>query len=154
MPASSSARSLQNYASIGWQTPIGYYGTQIGVSFERLNYSLIKTFASVQAEGDATVTTLTASQQLLRSSNLNLSLFANYDKNSIENHTLGFNDIETGNINLLGSFKAQWDNKNLLSTEKIALGDANDVRACPGGEASSDQGYVGALSDSDRSPRV
>lgn len=209
--------SRTNFAQIGWQTPVGYYGTQLRVSFARLNYALIGTFAALQAEGDATITAFNASQPLLRSRNLNATVYTTYETKRIEDRTLAFNNVETRrinstriglrgdwrdallggglntfnlaylggklqieqgaaiandqgpfgantlgnfgktnldllrlqtvtqNVNLLGSLKAQWANKNLPSAEKISLGGANDVRAYPVGEASGDQGYVGTL---------
>jgi len=43
------------------------------------------------------------------------------------------------------SFSEQWASKNLDMSEKFSLGGPNAVRAYPQGEASGDEGYVGAI---------
>ena len=51
----------------------------------------------------------------------------------------------TDNLNLLGSFNAQWASKNLASAEKMALGGVSGVRAYPTGEAAGDTGFQGSF---------
>lgn len=89
-----------NFSRIAWQTPVGYYGTQVGAAVARLNYTLIKDFAPLRAEGDATVAGLYATHPLVRSRNLNLNLQGGYDKKRIEDRILSVNSVETRRINI------------------------------------------------------
>lgn len=48
-------------------------------------------------------------------------------------------------VALWASYRRQWSDKNLDSSEKLSLGGPYGVRAYPVGEASGDQGWLGAL---------
>ncbi|MFM9972281.1 MAG: ShlB/FhaC/HecB family hemolysin secretion/activation protein [Burkholderiales bacterium] len=55
------------YMRLSYQLPVGPYGTRLGVSHSDLHYRLGNDFAALNAEGDATVTSLSATHPLLRS---------------------------------------------------------------------------------------
>ncbi|MGB4116382.1 MAG: ShlB/FhaC/HecB family hemolysin secretion/activation protein [Polaromonas sp.] len=89
-----------NLARIAWQTPVGYYGTQVGVSYSKLNYLLIKDFAPLKAEGDATMTSVYATHPVVRSRNFNVSAQLNHDSKRLEDRLQSVNSTETRRINL------------------------------------------------------
>ena len=89
-----------NLARIAWQTPVGYYGTQVGVSYSKLNYLLIKDFAPLKAEGDAAMASVYATQPVVRSRNLNVSAQLGYDSKRLEDRVQSVNSTETRRINL------------------------------------------------------
>ncbi len=89
-----------NFARVGWQVPVGYHGTQVGVAFAKINYALIGSFAALGAEGDARVTSIYLTHPLVRSRNLNLSLLAGYDKKDTEDRTLSVSNVETRHIDI------------------------------------------------------
>ena len=84
-----------NLARVGWQIPIGYYGTQVGVSYTRLNYLLIKDFAALRAEGDASIATAFISHPVVRSRNFNLNAQLGYDSKRLEDRVLSVGSTET-----------------------------------------------------------
>ena len=88
-----------NSARLSWQTPVGYYGTQAGASFTKLNYSLIKDFAALQAEGDASTTSWFVSHPMLRTRNANASVTLGRDNKRIEDRTLAVANLESRSIN-------------------------------------------------------
>lgn len=89
-----------NFSRIGWQTPVGYYGTQVGVSLTKLNYLLIKDFAALQAEGDASIASVFVAHPIVRSRNFNLNAQLGYDSKRLEDRVLSVNSTETRRIKL------------------------------------------------------
>ena len=87
--------SRTNLARVGWQIPIGYYGTQVGVSYTKLNYLLIKDFAALRAEGDASIATAFISHPVVRSRNFNLNAQLGYDSKRLEDRVLSVSSTET-----------------------------------------------------------
>lgn len=136
-----------NFSRVAWQTPVGYYGTQAGVAYARLNYTLIKDFAPLRAEGDAGIQSLFASQPLLRTRNANLSLLAGYDKKDIEDRTLAVNNTETRRITVTRvSLQGDWRDSVLgggLNTFSLAYASGN-TRIAQAAAAAADQGVFGA----------
>ena len=92
--------SRTNFSRIGWQAPVGYYGTQAGVSFTKLNYLLIKDFAALQAEGDASIASVFVAHPIVRSRNFNLNAQLGYDSKRLEDRVLSVATTETRRINL------------------------------------------------------
>jgi hemolysin activation/secretion protein len=84
-----------NLVRLAWQTPVGYYGTQVGVSYVKLNYLLIKDFAALQAEGDASITSAFISHPIVRSRNFNLNTQLSYDSKKLEDRVLSAGTTET-----------------------------------------------------------
>ncbi|SIT35748.1 Peptide ABC transporter permease [Paraburkholderia piptadeniae] len=60
------------YGRIGYEAPVNAYGTRVGVAVSRLNYALGKEFASLDAQGEATVVDLTLTHPLVRTRSQNL----------------------------------------------------------------------------------
>ena len=89
-----------NLSRIAWQTPVGYYGTQVGVAFTQLNYLLIKDFAALQAEGDASIASAFVAHPIVRSRNFNLNGQLGYDNKRLEDRVLSVATVETRRINL------------------------------------------------------
>jgi hemolysin activation/secretion protein len=135
-----------NFAYIGWQTPLGYQGTQASLSFSKLNYALIGTFAALQAEGDAAVTTLIVSHPLVRSRNLNASAYGAYENKRIEDRVLTVNSVETRHIdNLRAGLRGDWRDTLLgggLSTYNLAV-TAGKLRIDQAPAIANDQGAFG-----------
>ena len=88
-----------NLARIAWQTPLGYYGTQVGVSYTKLNYLLIKDFAALQAEGDASIASAFIAHPIVRSRGFNLNAQLGYDSKRLEDRVLSVASTETRSIN-------------------------------------------------------
>jgi len=57
---------------VAYTLPVGSQGTKLGVSYARLNYTLGKDFAALQAHGTAAVASVYALHPFIRSRNLNL----------------------------------------------------------------------------------
>ena len=89
-----------NLSRIAWQTPVGYYGTQVGASYTRLNYLLIKDFAVLRAEGDASIASVFATHPIVRSRNFNVNAQLGYDSKRLEDRVLSVGSTETRRINL------------------------------------------------------
>ena len=87
-----------NLNRIAWQAPIGYYGTQVGVSYTKLNYLLIKDFAALRAEGDASIASVFATHPIFRSRNYNLNAQLGYDSKRLEDRVLSVGTTETRRI--------------------------------------------------------
>lgn len=75
----STAGSGMTYGRAAWQTPLGGDGLQAGSAWSSLRYELGEDFESLQAEGDARVSTLWAAYPILRSETRNLSVRVAYD---------------------------------------------------------------------------
>ena len=92
--------SRTNFSRIGWQAPVGYYGTQAGVSFTKLNYLLINDFAALRAEGDASIASVFVAHPIVRSRNFNLNAQLGYDSKRLEDRVLSVATTETRRIKL------------------------------------------------------
>jgi hemolysin activation/secretion protein len=98
-----------NFARIAWQTPLGYYGTQVGASYSRLNYGLIKDFAALKAEGDAGIASVFVTHPFVRSRNFNMNGTLGFDQKSIEDRVLSTSVTETRRINVArASVRGNW----------------------------------------------
>lgn len=97
-----------NFGRIAWQTPVWYYGTKVGVSYANLNYSLIKDFAALRAEGDGVIKSVFVYHPIIRTRNLNLILQGGFDQKDIEDRTLSTNSVETRRIRI-GKIGVQGD---------------------------------------------
>ncbi len=67
-----SERSDTLYGRIGYEAPINAQGTRVGVAVSRLNYALGQEFASLDAQGEATVVDFTLTHPLVRTRNQSL----------------------------------------------------------------------------------
>jgi hemolysin activation/secretion protein len=91
-----------NFQAIGWSVPVGWWGTRAGISVQAFEYSLIKSFAPLRAEGDGKVLAAYAQHPLVRSRRHNLYLNANVQRLSSEDRTLSIGNIETRRVNQSG----------------------------------------------------
>ena len=73
-----------NFGRVAWQTPIWYYGTKVGISYSKLNYSLIKDFAPAKLDGEGEIASLFAYHPIIRTRNLNVILNVGIDGKSLE----------------------------------------------------------------------
>jgi hemolysin activation/secretion protein len=98
-----------NFVRLGWQTPLGYYGTQFGASYSRLNYALIKDFSALNAEGDAGIAAMFVSHPVVRSRNFNVNASLGVDNKAIEDRVLSTSVTETRRINVTkASLRGNW----------------------------------------------
>ena len=67
------------YGRVGYEAPINAQGTRLGVAVSRLNYALGKEFASLDAQGEATVVDFTLTHPLLRTRSQNLLARVNFE---------------------------------------------------------------------------
>ncbi|MFL9900659.1 ShlB/FhaC/HecB family hemolysin secretion/activation protein [Paraburkholderia fungorum] len=67
------------YGRVGYEAPINAQGTRVGVAVSRLNYALGKEFASLDAQGEATVVDFTVTHPLLRTRSQNLLARVNFE---------------------------------------------------------------------------
>lgn len=89
-----------DFGRIAWQTPVGYHGTQIGMAYARLDYTLIKDFSALLAEGDARIASFYVTHPLVRTRNLNFNLLAGFDRKDTEDRMLAVNSVETRRISI------------------------------------------------------
>jgi hemolysin activation/secretion protein len=98
-----------NFARIAWQTPLGYYGTQVGASYSQLNYALIKDFAALKAQGDAGIASVFVTHPFVRSRNFNINGALGFDHKSIEDRVLSTSVTETRRVNVArASVRGNW----------------------------------------------
>lgn len=67
------------YGRVGYEAPVNAQGTRVGVAVSRLNYALGKEFASLDAQGEATVVDFTVTHPLLRTRSQNLLARVNFE---------------------------------------------------------------------------
>lgn len=69
----------QQYGRIAYQLPIGPWSTQVGVAYSDMDYELAKKFDELKAHGNARITSLFASQTLVRSRDFSLYAQLQFD---------------------------------------------------------------------------
>ncbi|NIF52190.1 ShlB/FhaC/HecB family hemolysin secretion/activation protein [Burkholderia sp. Ax-1724] len=67
------------YGRVGYEAPLNAQGTRLGVAVSRLNYALGKEFASLDAQGEATVVDFTLTHPLVRTRNQSLLGRVNFE---------------------------------------------------------------------------
>lgn len=75
----STAGSGMTYGRAAWQTPLGGSGLQAGIAWSSLEYELGEDFESLDAHGEAEVSSVWAAYPFLRSQTRNLTLRLSYD---------------------------------------------------------------------------
>jgi hemolysin activation/secretion protein len=99
------------YGRIGYEAPVNAYGTRVGVALSRLNYALGKDFASLDAQGEATVVDLTVTHPLLRTRNQNLLARANLEyRDLIDN--IGVVDLHNPRSLIEGSVGLSYESRD------------------------------------------
>lgn len=79
----------QRYARLAWQLPLGTKGTQLGLAYSAMRYELGKSFAGLDAHGEARIASLFALQPLRRTRDLSLYAQAQLDAKALEDN-IGF----------------------------------------------------------------
>lgn len=74
----------QQYGRIAYQLPIGPWSTQVGVAYSDMDYELAKNFDELKAHGNARITSLFASQPLVRSRDFSLYAQLQFDDKRLE----------------------------------------------------------------------
>lgn len=69
----------QHYYRAAYQLPIGRWGTQVGVAYSDLDYQLAKDFTSLDAHGNARITSAYVIQPLIRSRDFSLYTQLQFD---------------------------------------------------------------------------
>jgi hemolysin activation/secretion protein len=69
---------------LSYVVPVGSSGTKVGVVYSKLNYTLGKNFAALQAHGTATVASAYVMHPFIRSRNLNVFALAGLDDKSLQ----------------------------------------------------------------------
>lgn len=72
-----------SYGRIGYQLPVGTFGTRVGASYSDMRYQLGKDFTVLNAHGSAEVASVFLSHPFVRSRNLNLTGSVSYDDKSL-----------------------------------------------------------------------
>ena len=82
----------QQYGRIAYQLPIGPWSTQVGVAYSDMEYELAKDFEDLEAYGNARISSLYASQPLVRGRDFSLYAQVQYDdkrlKDNIAQHDI------------------------------------------------------------------
>lgn len=81
--------------------PVAYSGTRVGISIAQFDYSLQKDFASLQAHGTGTVTSLYGLHPIIRTRNANLIGQISYENKLLKDRIDSNNVIEDRKINTI-----------------------------------------------------
>ena len=76
----------QQYGRFAYQLPIGPWSTQVGVAYSDMEYELAKDFEDLEAYGNARITSLYASQPLVRSRDVSLYAQVQYDDKRLKDN--------------------------------------------------------------------
>jgi len=101
------------YGRVGYEAPVNAYGTRVGVAVSRLNYALGKEFASLDAQGEATVVDLTLTHPLVRTRSQNLLARVNLEyRDLIDN--VGVVDSHNPRSLIEGSVGLSYESRDTL----------------------------------------
>ncbi|SEJ18769.1 ShlB/FhaC/HecB family hemolysin secretion/activation protein [Paraburkholderia diazotrophica] len=101
------------YGRAGYEAPVNAYGTRVGVAVSRLNYALGKEFASLDAQGEATVVDLTLTHPLVRTRSQNLLARVNLEyRDLIDN--VGVVDSHNPRSLIEGSVGLSYESRDTL----------------------------------------
>lgn len=101
------------YGRIGYEAPINAEGTRVGVAVSRLNYALGKEFASLDAQGEATVVDFTLTHPLVRTRNQSLLARVNIEyRDLIDN--IGVADLHNPRSLVEGSVGLSYESRDGL----------------------------------------
>ncbi|MFM0202534.1 ShlB/FhaC/HecB family hemolysin secretion/activation protein [Paraburkholderia fungorum] len=101
------------YGRIGYEAPINAQGTRVGVAVSRLNYALGKEFASLDAQGEATVVDLTLTHPLVRTRSQSLLGRVNFEyRDLIDN--IGVVDAHNPRSMVEGSLGLSYESRDAI----------------------------------------
>jgi hemolysin activation/secretion protein len=98
------------YTRLAYLIPVGYYGTRLGASFSKFEYSLAKDFASLEANGEGEVKNIYGFHPIVRTRNSNfIAQFSYEDKRLIDRvestGSLERRDISNLKLGAVGDFR-------------------------------------------------
>jgi hemolysin activation/secretion protein len=98
------------YGRAAWLVPVWYYGTRLGVSYTKFDYTLGKNFSALLANGEGEVSSVYAFHPMIRTRNTNLILQAAYEKKELIDRvdstpTFEERSIVTRRFGLVGDFR-------------------------------------------------
>ena len=85
---------------LGWSTPIGYYGTTLGIGYSHFDYGLGKQFAPLHAGGEGDTFNLVVSHPLLRTRPINLYLRAGAEHKRLEDRIRSTSSVDDRTVRL------------------------------------------------------
>lgn len=83
----------QHQYRAAWQVPVGSWGTQLGTAWSRMDYSLGRDFADLDAHGTARVASAWVTQPLLRRRALDLYAALQYDHKRLQDQIDRFDSL-------------------------------------------------------------
>lgn len=95
------------YGQLGYQSPLGYSGTTLGLSLTQADYQLGKDFASLDASGTARIAGVTLTHALIRSTQYNLRGRAGFDYKKLRDRDINGStekQSRVASLGLLGDF--------------------------------------------------
>ncbi|WP_179401441.1 ShlB/FhaC/HecB family hemolysin secretion/activation protein [Burkholderia guangdongensis] len=99
------------YGRVAYEAPIDADGTRVGVAFARLNYTLGKEFAPLDATGEATVADLTLTHPLVRTRNQNLLARVNLEYRDLRDN-IGIVDEHNQRALIEGSVGVSYESRD------------------------------------------
>ena len=79
--------SKTDLARLSWTTPVGYYGTVLGIGYTRFDYGLTKNFAPLLADGDGKTANVYLAHPLLRTRPINVYARLGYEQKWLEDRS-------------------------------------------------------------------
>jgi len=98
------------YGRFAYLIPVGYYGTRVGVSYNKFEYRLAKDFANLGSHGDGEVKSIYGFHSIVRTRNTNVILQVSYENKRFIDEIDSQSSVEKRNINdyklgLVGDFR-------------------------------------------------
>ena len=81
------SESKTDLARLAWTTPVGYYGTVLGIGYTRFDYGLTKNFAPLLADGDGKTANVYLAHPLLRTRPINVYARLGYEQKWLEDRS-------------------------------------------------------------------
>jgi len=87
------------YGRFAYLIPVGYWGTRVGVSYNKFEYRLAKDFASLGSHGEGEVKSIYGFHSIVRSRNTNVILQVAYENKKFIDEIDSQSSVEKRNIN-------------------------------------------------------
>ena len=87
------------YGRFAYLIPVGYYGTRVGVSYNKFEYRLAKDFANLGSHGDGEVKSIYGFHSIVRTRNTNVILQVAYENKLFVDEIDSQSSLEKRNIN-------------------------------------------------------
>ncbi len=139
------------YARFSYLVPVNYYGTRVGVSYSKFDYSLGKTeFVAQRANGDGEVKSIYGFHPIIRTRNTNVIVQLSYEDRRLTDRvdssgTSNTHYVSATKANLVGDFRDSFLGGG-LNAYTLSFTNGN-VGIAPGGEVVNDQNGHKTLGD-------